>query len=160
MPARHKGRNIANGLLHHLGFCVAVQFVVVCSASLEPCVAVRVTLRSMKKSNQNNDRETEDGRGFYHVQCNFTCNSSFLSCSRVGDSPIVGAGAYADSSAGGAAATGDGDVMMRFLPRCVAHLLCFNPPKIKTSEKSSRGRCTHYFPLSIPALFCPLNNQN
>uniref|UniRef100_A0A3Q3EF11 Aspartylglucosaminidase n=1 Tax=Labrus bergylta TaxID=56723 RepID=A0A3Q3EF11_9LABR len=35
---------------------------------------------------------------------------------RVGDSPIVGAGGYADSSVGGAAATGDGDVMMRFLP--------------------------------------------
>lgn len=44
-----------------------------------------------------------------------TC--AHLAYSRVGDSPIVGAGAYADSSAGGAAATGDGDVMMRFLPR-------------------------------------------
>lgn len=43
-------------------------------------------------------------------------------CSRVGDSPITGAGAYADSTAGGAAATGDGDVMMRFLPR---YLHCF-----------------------------------
>lgn len=39
---------------------------------------------------------------------------------RVGDSPIVGAGAYADSSVGGAAATGDGDVMMRFLPSYLA----------------------------------------
>ncbi|XP_071599328.1 N(4)-(beta-N-acetylglucosaminyl)-L-asparaginase isoform X2 [Heliangelus exortis] len=36
---------------------------------------------------------------------------------RVGDSPIAGAGSYADSTAGGAAATGDGDIMMRFLPR-------------------------------------------
>ncbi|XP_046878081.1 N(4)-(beta-N-acetylglucosaminyl)-L-asparaginase isoform X2 [Hypomesus transpacificus] len=36
---------------------------------------------------------------------------------RVGDSSVAGAGAYADSTAGGAAATGDGDVMMRFLPR-------------------------------------------
>uniref|UniRef100_A0A1I7TCN9 N(4)-(Beta-N-acetylglucosaminyl)-L-asparaginase n=1 Tax=Caenorhabditis tropicalis TaxID=1561998 RepID=A0A1I7TCN9_9PELO len=34
---------------------------------------------------------------------------------RVGDSPVPGAGAYANSF-GGAAATGDGDVMMRFLP--------------------------------------------
>ncbi|ULT80687.1 hypothetical protein L3Y34_010915 [Caenorhabditis briggsae] len=34
---------------------------------------------------------------------------------RVGDSPIPGAGAYANAF-GGAAATGDGDVMMRFLP--------------------------------------------
>ncbi|XP_072519334.1 N(4)-(beta-N-acetylglucosaminyl)-L-asparaginase [Salminus brasiliensis] len=39
---------------------------------------------------------------------------------RVGDSPVAGAGAYADSSAGGAAATGDGDIMMRFLPSYLA----------------------------------------
>ena len=38
---------------------------------------------------------------------------------RVGDSPIAGAGAYVEQGVGGAAATGDGDVMMRFLPRCV-----------------------------------------
>lgn len=45
---------------------------------------------------------------------------SLLACvctrRRVGDSPIMGAGAYADAEVGGAAATGDGDVMMRFLP--------------------------------------------
>ena len=47
------------------------------------------------------------------------CASSFVSriTSRVGDSPIAGAGAYVDNDVGGAAATGDGDVMMRFLPR-------------------------------------------
>lgn len=45
-------------------------------------------------------------------------------CSRVGDSPIIGAGAYADSTAGGAAATGDGDVMMRFLPRYIGCFVC------------------------------------
>lgn len=39
---------------------------------------------------------------------------------RVGDSPIPGAGAYADQDVGGAAATGDGDVMMRFLPSYLA----------------------------------------
>ena len=39
---------------------------------------------------------------------------------RVGDSPIPGAGAYADQDVGGAAATGDGDVMMRFLPSLLA----------------------------------------
>lgn len=36
---------------------------------------------------------------------------------RIGDSPIAGAGAYADSKVGAAAATGAGDIMMRFLPR-------------------------------------------
>lgn len=55
-----------------------------------------------------------------------------LSCRRVGDSPIAGAGAYADSSAGGAAATGDGDVMMRFLPRYLTHLpFVYNKRPIK-----------------------------
>lgn len=36
---------------------------------------------------------------------------------RIGDSPIAGAGAYADTNVGAAAATGAGDIMMRFLPR-------------------------------------------
>ncbi|XP_064537889.1 LOW QUALITY PROTEIN: putative N(4)-(beta-N-acetylglucosaminyl)-L-asparaginase GH22932, partial [Drosophila montana] len=35
---------------------------------------------------------------------------------RVGDSPIAGAGSYADNEAGAALSTGDGDIMMRFLP--------------------------------------------
>ncbi|KAK3100233.1 hypothetical protein FSP39_016741 [Pinctada imbricata] len=35
---------------------------------------------------------------------------------RVGDSPIPGAGAYADNEAGASVATGNGDIMMRFLP--------------------------------------------
>ncbi|XP_060800794.1 N(4)-(Beta-N-acetylglucosaminyl)-L-asparaginase isoform X2 [Amyelois transitella] len=38
----------------------------------------------------------------------------------IGDSPIPGAGAYADNNVGGAAATGDGDVMLRFLPSFLA----------------------------------------
>ena len=47
-------------------------------------------------------------------------------CRRVGDSPIPGSGAYADNNVGGAAATGDGDVMLRFLPSyqvCVGYFL-------------------------------------
>ncbi|XP_043289091.1 N(4)-(Beta-N-acetylglucosaminyl)-L-asparaginase [Venturia canescens] len=39
---------------------------------------------------------------------------------RVGDSPIAGAGAYADQEVGAAAGTGDGDIMMRFLPSFLA----------------------------------------
>ncbi|KAJ6438862.1 NAD(P)-binding protein [Purpureocillium lavendulum] len=35
---------------------------------------------------------------------------------RVGDGPIPGSGSYVDSEVGGCGATGDGDVMMRFLP--------------------------------------------
>jgi len=40
----------------------------------------------------------------------------FKTPGRVGDSPIVGAGAYCDNDVGAAAATGNGDVMIRFLP--------------------------------------------
>jgi N4-(beta-N-acetylglucosaminyl)-L-asparaginase len=35
---------------------------------------------------------------------------------RVGDAPIIGSGAYVDNDVGAACATGDGDIMMRFLP--------------------------------------------
>ena len=35
---------------------------------------------------------------------------------RVGDSPLVGAGGYASDDGGAAVQTGDGDVMLRFLP--------------------------------------------
>lgn len=48
---------------------------------------------------------------------------------RIGDSPIPGAGAYADQEVGAAAGTGDGDIMMRFLPRYRAPtvvLFCFS----------------------------------
>lgn len=40
--------------------------------------------------------------------------------SRVGDSPMPGSGAYADAAIGAAVATGDGDIMMRFLPSLLA----------------------------------------
>lgn len=36
--------------------------------------------------------------------------------SRVGDGPILGSSAYADNEVGACGATGDGDIMMRFLP--------------------------------------------
>ncbi|CAM9421760.1 unnamed protein product, partial [Ectocarpus fasciculatus] len=39
---------------------------------------------------------------------------------RVGDSPIPGSGCFVNSEVGGAAATGDGDVMMRFSPSFAA----------------------------------------
>ena len=43
--------------------------------------------------------------------------------SRVGDSPIPGAGAYVDKDVGGAAGTGNGDIMLRFLPRYALYVL-------------------------------------
>ncbi|KAM3172726.1 hypothetical protein ACTXT7_013948 [Hymenolepis weldensis] len=54
---------------------------------------------------------------------------------RVGDSPIPGAGGYADSKVGAAAGTGDGDVMMRFL-------LSFKAVELMRAGKRPSDACT------------------
>ncbi|GHD28201.1 N(4)-(beta-N-acetylglucosaminyl)-L-asparaginase [Parahalioglobus pacificus] len=56
-----------------------------------------------------------DARGDLCVGCS-TNGRELKIPGRVGDSPIAGAGAYADQDVGAAVATGNGDVMMRFLP--------------------------------------------
>ncbi|MBV7267343.1 N(4)-(beta-N-acetylglucosaminyl)-L-asparaginase [Erythrobacter ani] len=56
-----------------------------------------------------------DADGNLSVGCS-TNGREFKIPGRVGDSPIPGAGAYGDQEIGGAVATGNGDVMMRFLP--------------------------------------------
>ncbi len=56
-----------------------------------------------------------DVDGNLSVGCS-TNGREFKIPGRVGDSPIPGAGAYGDQEVGGAVATGNGDVMMRFLP--------------------------------------------
>ena len=60
-----------------------------------------------------------DAKGDVTAGCS-TSGLSFKIAGRVGDSPIVGSGAYCDNDIGGAAATGNGDVMMRFCPSIVA----------------------------------------
>ncbi|KAJ0248807.1 isoaspartyl peptidase/L-asparaginase 3 [Hirschfeldia incana] len=45
-----------------------------------------------------------------------TNGATFKIPGRVGDGPIAGSSAYADNEVGGCGATGDGDIMMRFLP--------------------------------------------
>lgn len=60
-----------------------------------------------------------DKRGDVTAGCS-TSGLAFKIAGRVGDSPIVGSGAYCDNEVGGAAATGNGDVMMRFCPAVVA----------------------------------------
>jgi isoaspartyl peptidase/L-asparaginase-like protein (Ntn-hydrolase superfamily) len=55
------------------------------------------------------------------IACGTSTNgASFKIPGRVGDSPIAGAGAYCQTGVGGAAATGDGDQLMRFLPSFAA----------------------------------------
>ncbi len=54
-----------------------------------------------------------DERG--DLACGTTTNGAANKIAgRVGDSPVAGAGCYVDNDVGGAAATGDGDVMMRY----------------------------------------------
>ncbi|XP_012811103.2 N(4)-(beta-N-acetylglucosaminyl)-L-asparaginase isoform X2 [Xenopus tropicalis] len=73
---------------------------------------------------------------------------------RVGDSPIPGAGAYADSVVGGAAATGDGDIMMRFLPsyQAVEYMRMGSDPTAACQK--AIGRIQKYFPNFFGAVIC------
>ncbi|XP_044286734.1 N(4)-(beta-N-acetylglucosaminyl)-L-asparaginase [Varanus komodoensis] len=73
---------------------------------------------------------------------------------RVGDSPIAGAGAYADSTAGAAAATGDGDVMMRFLPsyQAVEYMRTGMDPAMACQNVISRIK--KYDPYFFGAVIC------
>jgi N4-(beta-N-acetylglucosaminyl)-L-asparaginase len=60
-----------------------------------------------------------DHNGDIAVGC-ATSGMQFKDVGRVGDSPLVGAGLYADKAAGAAVASGDGDQMLRF---CLAFLV-------------------------------------
>ncbi|XP_061108539.1 N(4)-(beta-N-acetylglucosaminyl)-L-asparaginase isoform X2 [Conger conger] len=73
---------------------------------------------------------------------------------RVGDSPIPGAGAYADSTVGGAAATGDGDIMMRFLPSYLAVEQMRAGVDPSTACKTAIGRIKQHFPYFFGAVIC------
>lgn len=56
-----------------------------------------------------------------HIACGTSTNGAkYKVPGRVGDSPVPGSGSYVDRHVGGAAATGDGDVMMRFMPALTA----------------------------------------
>ncbi len=55
-----------------------------------------------------------DAAGALVAGCS-TSGMPFKAPGRVGDSPVVGAGAYCDDAVGGAAATGNGDAMLRFV---------------------------------------------
>ncbi|KAG5936957.1 hypothetical protein E4U53_000114 [Claviceps sorghi] len=59
---------------------------------------------------------------------------------RVGDGPIPGSGAYVDSLVGGCGATGDGDILMRFLPcyQAVESMRRGMPPRRAAEDALSR----------------------
>ena len=56
-----------------------------------------------------------------YMSCGASTNGLTLKINgRVGDTPIPGSGAYCEQGVGGAVATGNGDIMMRFMPTFVA----------------------------------------
>lgn len=65
---------------------------------------------------------------------------------RVGDSPIPGSGAYADQEVGVAAATGDGDIMMRFLPSYQAVESMRNGKSPQEAASDAIARITSKYP--------------
>ncbi|KAG6548502.1 hypothetical protein Mapa_009990 [Marchantia paleacea] len=72
---------------------------------------------------------------------------------RVGDGPIVGASGYADDEVGACGATGDGDIMMRFLPcyQVVESMRLGRSPK--HAAKDAIARIKRKFPLFVGAVF-------
>nr|XP_004657171.2 N(4)-(beta-N-acetylglucosaminyl)-L-asparaginase [Jaculus jaculus] len=73
---------------------------------------------------------------------------------RVGDSPVPGAGAYADDTAGAAAATGDGDILMRFLPSYQAVEYMRRGEDPGTACQKVISRIQKYFPKFFGAVIC------
>ncbi|KAL8616996.1 hypothetical protein ACOMHN_014167 [Nucella lapillus] len=65
---------------------------------------------------------------------------------RVGDSPVIGAGSYAWSKVGGAAATGDGDIMMRFLPSFQAVNLLAQGRNVTQAAREAMAPIARYYP--------------
>uniref|UniRef100_A0A1B6G619 N(4)-(beta-N-acetylglucosaminyl)-L-asparaginase n=1 Tax=Cuerna arida TaxID=1464854 RepID=A0A1B6G619_9HEMI len=65
---------------------------------------------------------------------------------RVGDAPLVGAGGYADGTVGAAACTGDGDVMMRFLPSFLAVEEMRHGSSPEEAAKIAISRIAKYYP--------------
>lgn len=80
-----------------------------------------------------------DARGRLAAGCS-TSGLPFKEPGRVGDSPLVGAGAYCDGRVGGAAATGEGDVLLRFCPSfaVVEAMRAGRPPREACEEVLER----------------------
>jgi N4-(beta-N-acetylglucosaminyl)-L-asparaginase len=72
---------------------------------------------------------------------------------RVGDAPIVGSGSYADDDLGGCGATGDGDVMLRFLPCISALQLVGMGVTPKVAAETSIRKIIKHFPSFTGAIF-------
>eukprot|EP01094_Clydonella_sp_ATCC50884_P017633 TRINITY_DN3101_c0_g1_i1.p1 TRINITY_DN3101_c0_g1~~TRINITY_DN3101_c0_g1_i1.p1 ORF type:complete len:350 (-),score=85.51 TRINITY_DN3101_c0_g1_i1:352-1401(-) len=86
-----------------------------------------------------------------------TNGKTFKIAGRVGDSPIPGSGAYADSSVGGAAATGDGDVMMRFAPAFAAVMHMRSGQSVSDACQAALQPIARHYPTTQASLVCADN---
>ncbi|XP_021614673.1 probable isoaspartyl peptidase/L-asparaginase 3 isoform X2 [Manihot esculenta] len=77
---------------------------------------------------------------------------------RVGDGPIAGSSAYADNDVGACGATGDGDIMMRFLPcyQVVESMRLGMEPR--AAAKDAIYRIARKFPNFVGAVFAVNKN--
>ncbi|KAL8102412.1 putative isoaspartyl peptidase/L-asparaginase 3 isoform X1 [Apium graveolens] len=77
---------------------------------------------------------------------------------RVGDGPIAGSSAYADNEVGACGATGDGDIMMRFLPcyQVVESMRLGMEPRL--AAKDAISRIARKFPDFVGAVFAVNKN--
>ncbi|CAN1798801.1 Probable isoaspartyl peptidase/L-asparaginase 3, partial [Linum perenne] len=87
-----------------------------------------------------------------------TNGATFKIPGRVGDGPITGSAAYTDSEVGACGATGDGDIMMRFLPcyQVVESMRRGMEPKLAAEDAISR--IARKFPDFIGAVFAVNKN--
>ncbi|XP_023552142.1 probable isoaspartyl peptidase/L-asparaginase 3 [Cucurbita pepo subsp. pepo] len=96
---------------------------------------------------------------FGHIAVGTSTNgATFKIPGRVGDGPIAGSSAYADSDIGACGATGDGDIMMRFLPcyQVVESMRLGMEPK--DAAKDAISRIARKFPDFIGAIFAVNKN--
>jgi N4-(beta-N-acetylglucosaminyl)-L-asparaginase len=121
----------------------------------------RTTLRGGGEHLWAANRENHDTIGLVAIDAagSFACGTSTNGANhkvagRLGDSPITGAGCYADSNTGGCAATGDGDVMMRFLPSFYAVTLMEAGRNPNDASAAAIQRITKVFPTFSGAVVC------
>ncbi|KAL6989435.1 N(4)-(beta-N-acetylglucosaminyl)-L-asparaginase [Sarracenia purpurea var. burkii] len=87
-----------------------------------------------------------------------TNGATFKIPGRVGDGPIPGSSAYADDEVGACGATGDGDIMMRFLPcyQVVESMRLGMEPEL--AAKDAISRIARKYPNFVGAVFAVNKN--
>jgi len=89
------------------------------------------------------------------IACGTTTNGAAHKIpGRVGDSPVMGAGAYCETGIGGATQTGDGDQMMIFLPSFAAVGYMRNGDSPTEACEKAVAPISKYYPSATGALIC------